>query len=690
MPDPTQIRRLDQRPLRQAISTRGRSLVPWLTKDDLIKYFFGANAWMSIVVLGLIMLSLYSESIGFNPAEGFFGQNYRNLLVYRQAGLEFVDISRRKRRARPARQISGRRPAGGAQTPHRAGQREGKPQDRHHRRRQRGARPRSTTTPTSWPPRRDPLNDIISTLGDTVTATKDAVIDVEDKKAEKQLYLRSGKTELADQVTYQEVDLDAAVKPLRDALPSMHDANDKFPPRWPFATQPPPAASEAMKAQLGPFPQPRARSEATLPGLPEAGSRLEPHQPLPWYAGIVDFFFNTKWLTASSWQDYYGIVPLLVGSTLISIVALVIAVPLGVGAGVYINQIATPWEQHIVKPAIEFISAIPSVVLGFFGVAVLGRILFFRRHANSCLSRVLGWSILPPFSERLNILTAGILLAFMAVPTIFTLTEDAMNNVPRSFKEASYALGANRLQTIWRIILPASLSGVISAVLLGFGRVIGETMVVLLCAGNRIAIPPLSDGLMVVFQPVHTMTGIIAQELGEAEQDGIQWHALFMVGCSSSLFRWRSTSSPSASSSVSKFPSDPNLTLMTARTHPFTQDRRLVPTRKRASSGSCGPSPTSSSASASLIFAIIIYKGAPAVFGSFRVDGTVPSSITISSSPSRRRSTSSSTRARLKQMSAEQFYAFTGARCHRRYRPATPDGTTSCHPPANRHARTRQ
>jgi phosphate transport system permease protein len=143
---------------------------------------------------------------------------------------------------------------------------------------------------------------------------------------------------------------------------------------------------------------------------------------------------------------------------------------------------------------------------------------------------VLAFSFIPEFSERLNIMTAGILLAFMAIPTIFTLTEDALNNVPRAFKEASYALGANRLQTIWRIILPASLSGVISAVLLGFGRVIGETMVVLLCAGNRIAIPPLSDGLMIFFQPVHTMTGIIAQELGEAENGSIEWRALFMIG----------------------------------------------------------------------------------------------------------------------------------------------------------------
>ena len=265
---------------------------------------------------------------------------------------------------------------------------------------------------------------------------------------------------------------------------------------------------------------------------------------MPWYAGATDFFFNPQWLTASSWQNYYGILPLLVGSLLISIVALAIAIPLGVGAGVYINQIATPFEQNFIKPAIEFISAIPSVVLGFFGVAILGQsmrgyshegLLFFvpvsvAASLPSWLHSLLAFSFLPPFSERLNVITAGILLAFMAIPTIFTLTEDAINNVPRAFKEASYALGANRLQTIWRIILPASLSGVISAVLLGFGRVIGETMVVLLCAGNSISIPPMSDGLMVVFEPVHTMTGIIAQELGEVENGSIHWHALFTVG----------------------------------------------------------------------------------------------------------------------------------------------------------------
>jgi phosphate transport system permease protein len=142
----------------------------------------------------------------------------------------------------------------------------------------------------------------------------------------------------------------------------------------------------------------------------------------------------------------------------------------------------------------------------------------------------LKWVSFFPISERLNIVTAGCLLALMAVPTIFTLAEDALRNVPRGFKEASYALGANRLQTIVRVIVPASLSGIVSAVLLGLGRVIGETMVVLLCAGNRIAIPDFSQGIGSIFQPVHTMTGIIAQEMGEVVRGSTHYRALFMVG----------------------------------------------------------------------------------------------------------------------------------------------------------------
>jgi phosphate transport system permease protein len=521
MPETTKIRRVDQRPLKEAISTRGRSMIPGLTKDDVIKYFFAASACISIIVLGLIMLSLFSQSIGFNPSEGFFGQNYRNLLVYRQAGLEFVDIINKETdeldglsgQLADARLAAFKRllAQGAAQ---------GKTDD------QALADANTALGPFDeyagkFSGLDSDLSDIVGNLKDTVTSTKSAIKIAGDKKAEKALYLRSGKQDLADKVVYQDVDLASAVKPLKDALPSLADANTKFAAALTdMSNTPPPALDDAMKSQLAGFDS-RVRALASaIPAFQKQLEAWDPNKPLPWYAGITNFFFNTSWLTASSWQDYYGILPLFVGSLLISIVALAIAVPLGVGAGIYINQIATPWEQNIIKPAIEFISAIPSVVLGFFGVAVLGEFLID-------LSR---WGILPHFEQRLNILTAGILLAFMAIPTIFTLTEDAINNVPRSFKEASYALGANRLQTIWRIILPASLSGVISAVLLGFGRVIGETMVVLLCAGNRIAIPPMSEGLMIVFQPVHTMTGIIAQELGEAENGSIEWRALFMVG----------------------------------------------------------------------------------------------------------------------------------------------------------------
>jgi phosphate transport system permease protein len=265
-----------------------------------------------------------------------------------------------------------------------------------------------------------------------------------------------------------------------------------------------------------------------LGGLPVTQARLREWSadaPVPWYRSISSFLFGADWITASFWQDWYGIRPLLVGSILVSVVALFFAVPLGVASAVYVSEIATAQERRFIKPYIEFISAIPSVVLGFFGIAVVGQ-------AVRALSEMpaLAWVPFFPISERLNIFTAGLLLALMAVPTIFTLSEDALRNVPRGFKEASYALGANRLQTIARILVPASLSGIVSAILLGLGRVIGETMVVLLCAGNRIEIPDFTQGLGAMFQPVHTMTGIIAQEMGEVVRGSTHYRALFMVG----------------------------------------------------------------------------------------------------------------------------------------------------------------
>jgi phosphate transport system permease protein len=248
-------------------------------------------------------------------------------------------------------------------------------------------------------------------------------------------------------------------------------------------------------------------------------------KPYRWTRSIAAFFFGKDWVTNSSWHDFFGLLPLFAGSLMISVIALVVAVPFAVGAAVYVNQLARPWEQSVIKPAIEFVQAIPSVVLGFFGIMVLGTALRELSQVEA-LSWVPGF----PMAERLNILNAGLLLGLMAVPTIFTLCEDALNNVPRAFGEASLALGASKLQTVMRIIAPAAISGILAAVLLGFGRVIGETMVVLLVAGNKIAIPDFSEGLGVVTQPAHTMTGIIAQETGEVDKGSLHWRALFMVG----------------------------------------------------------------------------------------------------------------------------------------------------------------
>jgi phosphate transport system permease protein len=249
------------------------------------------------------------------------------------------------------------------------------------------------------------------------------------------------------------------------------------------------------------------------------------HARVSIWQALGAFLGGKDWITASDQQDWYGLLPLLSGSLLISAIALFFAVPFGVGAAIYVNQIAGPKERNFIKPYIEFVSAIPSVVIGFFGVVVFGEAIRLLSQQD-----FMQWVPFFPVQERLNAFTAGCLLALMAIPTIFTLAEDAINNVPRHFKEASLAMGATRLQTTMRVIVPTALSGIISAIMLGFGRVIGETMVVLLCAGNRIKIPDFTEGLGVFVEPVHTMTGIIAQEMGEVVHGSLHYRALFMVG----------------------------------------------------------------------------------------------------------------------------------------------------------------
>lgn len=249
------------------------------------------------------------------------------------------------------------------------------------------------------------------------------------------------------------------------------------------------------------------------------------NEPIPKSTAIMSFLSGSEWITASDQQNWFGILPLVTGSLLVCGIALIIAAPIGIGAAIYVNQVAHPLEIAFIKPYIEFISALPTVVVGFFGVMVFGDLV----REFSGISQ-LQWLPFFPIQERLNALTAGSLLGLLAVPTIFTLTEEALNDVPKQLKEASYAIGATRLQTTWRTIIPSALPGIIAAVMLGFGRVIGETMVVLLCAGNRVKIPEFADGIGAFFEPVHTMTGMIAQEMGEVVYGSLHYHALFMVG----------------------------------------------------------------------------------------------------------------------------------------------------------------
>ena len=484
-----------------------------LTVEDCIKSFFGGNALISVVVLGLITFFLVKEGAGF------LGQNRQNLAIYRLAGLEFVDHLRRQSEDHTAltRYLSDLRlrtlnqwTGPGGLTLEAANARLAEFDDYAAR----------------FGDAADPLRGMVSDLSEVATAIKTKFLVNEDKKEERRQLLAEGKVAEAGAVVITTVDFSTELRPLRDSLPAYREANREFSTRLGALLAAAPRLPEPeLQRRMDRFAELGRTYVATFPGIERDLAVWDHARPVSAAEAFTAFIFGRQWLTASFWQDWYGVVPLLTGSFLVALVALSLAVPLGVGAAVYVNQIASQREQRFIKPGIEFISAFPSVVLGFFGIAVLGQAL----RAMSQLPW-LSWVPGFPYSERLNILTAGCLLALIAVPTIFTLAEDALNNVPRALKEASLALGASRLQTTIRIIVPASLSGIISAVLLGLGRVVGETMVVLLCAGNRIAIPDFTQGLGFIVEPVHTMTGIIAQEMGEVVRGSIHYRALFMVG----------------------------------------------------------------------------------------------------------------------------------------------------------------
>ncbi len=496
---------------RYDLSSRRKTFLG-LTKDSALKGLFGGNALVSLVVLGLITVFLFKEGIGF------FGQYRESLSLYRKSGLEYVEIMSREQEAFSAlnRYLNAIRSEHSEKLAA-----EGKEFKE--------IKAVLRETEDFFYDFEDlgyPLREYVIESNEVVIASRDSYLEMVHLIEHKENLLKAGKTEEAENVEIIPVNLESMFSLVKSREAEFFELNTTLAEGvGRLVQQTPSLGYEDLDEKLLRFQELAAMFVDELSGYEAELKEWDRERPVGFFKSFTSFIFGRDWVTNSSIQDWYGIWPLFSGSLLVAFIALLIAVPLGVGAAIYVNQVSSPFEQNFIKPFIEFISAIPSVVIGFFGISVFGELIRVLSR-----SEALNWLEFFPLNERLTAFTAGCLLALMAIPTIFTLAEDAINNVPKSFKEASLAMGATRLQTIVRIIIPISLSGIISAILLGLGRVIGETMVVLLCAGNRIQIPDYSDGVGVFFQPVHTMTGIIAQELGEVDKGSIHYRALFMVG----------------------------------------------------------------------------------------------------------------------------------------------------------------
>ena len=229
--------------------------------------------------------------------------------------------------------------------------------------------------------------------------------------------------------------------------------------------------------------------------------------------GVGQFLLGEFWYPTAEPPEF-GIFPLLTGSLAVTVLASCIAVPLGVLTAAYLTEIAGDRVRRVVKPFIELLAALPSVVIGFFGMVVAAP--FIQDYLGA--------------DTGLNLFNAGVMLAFMSVPTICSVAEDALFAVPRPLREASLALGATRWETTVRVVLPAALSGIGTAVMLGMSRAIGETMVVLMVAGGAGLIPTS------IFDPVRPMPASIAAEMAEAPFRGEHYHALFAIGMVLFLF----------------------------------------------------------------------------------------------------------------------------------------------------------
>ncbi len=221
---------------------------------------------------------------------------------------------------------------------------------------------------------------------------------------------------------------------------------------------------------------------------------------------IFDFLTGTRWSPTSTQK--FGLVPLLVGSGLVTIVAILIAIPLGIGSAIYIGELAPRAVRETLKPIIEILASIPSVVIGFIGLQLVAP--FIKNIFNLPIG--------------LTALTGSIMLAFMSLPTIVSISEDAINAVPVRYRHASLALGATKWETTYRVVIPAASSGIMASVMLGLGRIIGETMTVLMVTGNSPRI------VLSVLQPVRTITATIAAEMGETAKGSLHFSALFAIG----------------------------------------------------------------------------------------------------------------------------------------------------------------
>ena len=229
--------------------------------------------------------------------------------------------------------------------------------------------------------------------------------------------------------------------------------------------------------------------------------------PIFWDTPPWEFFFGTKWYPVSE-PPTFGIMPFFVSTIWITLVATAVSVPVGVACAAYLAEVAPPKIRETVKPVVEILAGIPSVVMGFIGLMLLSPLVqsIFRLDTGLCG------------------LTAGIMLALMSLPIVISVSEDALRAVPDDFRQASYALGATRWETIRHVCIPGALSGITAGIMLGVGRAIGETMTVLMVAGGALAVPISPT------EPMMPMTAAIASGIGNAVRSGLQYQALFAIG----------------------------------------------------------------------------------------------------------------------------------------------------------------